>query len=68
MESERRDREMPFEVDEHLKSVLEFMQRSIPTCKLVGIAEKMPEMARLLWGHYSQEPVKPLLLASNSNQ
>jgi hypothetical protein len=47
---------MKITLDEHLQSVLEYMQQNIPTNKLVGVAEKLPDMARLLWSRYSQEP------------
>jgi hypothetical protein len=50
-------RDRVLQVDEHLQQVLEFMQESVPASKLVQIAEKLPEMARLLWSRYSQEPV-----------
>jgi hypothetical protein len=45
--------------DNDLKMVLEFMQDNIPAAKLTGIAETLPQMARLLWAHYPQEPVQP---------
>ena len=61
--SENRDRAgCQFEVDRDLQAVLEFMQSNIPTAKLVGIAERMPQMARLLWGDNQQEPVRPIAL------
>ena len=47
---------MKITLDEHLQSVLEYMQQNIPTGKLVGVAEALPDMARLLWSRYSQEP------------
>ena len=53
---------MELTLDEHVKAVLEFMQERIPTSKLVGVAEKMPEMARLLWDRYPQESVDALSL------
>ena len=49
-------------LNDHVKEVLEFMQSNIPTTKLVGVAEKLPEMARLLWGHFPQEPYMVLSL------
>ena len=48
---------MQLEVDDHLKSVMEFMQSNIPASKLIGVADNLPQMARLLWGRYPQEPV-----------
>lgn len=56
--SESRDREMQFEVDSDVQAVLEFMQLNIPAVKLVGVAESASQMARLLWGHNPQEPVR----------
>jgi hypothetical protein len=50
------------QIDEHLQRLLEFMQDTIPANKLVGIAEKVPIMARLLWGHNPQEPVSSVSL------
>jgi len=52
---EHRDRAQ-LEVDRDLQSVLEFMQAKIPTNKLLGVAESLPQMARLLWGEFPQEP------------
>ena len=54
--------EMRFEVDSDVQSVLEFMQSQIQACKLVGVAEALPQMARLLWNHNQQEPVHPCSL------
>jgi hypothetical protein len=52
-----RDRaEMDLVVDKDVKAVLEFMQTTIPTAKLIGVAESLPQLARLLWGHFPQEP------------
>lgn len=50
-------------LNEHVKAVLEFMQSNIPASKLIGAAEKLPEMARLLWGHFPQEPVIPMAIS-----
>jgi hypothetical protein len=62
-ESNHRDRaEMQLAADEHVKAVLEFMQDNVPIAKLIGIAESLPQMARLLWGHYPQEPCVSLRL------
>jgi hypothetical protein len=43
--------------DNDLKLVLEFMQDNIPVAKLTGVADALPQMARLLWSSYPQEPV-----------
>jgi hypothetical protein len=53
---------MQVAVDGDLQSVLEFMQSHISAHKLVGIAERLPEMAKLLWNKYPQEPVEPISL------
>lgn len=62
-ESNHRDRaEMQLVADEHVKAVLEFMQANTPASKLCGVADSLPQMARLLWGHYPQEPCIGLVL------
>jgi hypothetical protein len=53
-----------FMLDEHVKMVLEFMQGRIPASKLIGTAEKLPQIAKLLWDRYPQEPVNVASLAS----
>jgi len=53
---------MQFSADEHVQIVLEFLQSNIPANKLMGIAECLPQMARLLWGHFQQEPFIPIEL------
>jgi hypothetical protein len=61
--SEHRDRaEMQLVADEHVKAVLEFMQANIPTSKLCGVADSLPQLTRLLWGHFPQEPCCVLTL------
>lgn len=57
---------MQFAIDGDVKAVLEFMQNNISASKLVGIAEKLPDMARLLWSHFPQEPFKPIRLESEN--
>jgi predicted alpha/beta hydrolase family esterase len=42
--------------------VLEFMQENIPASRLIGVAESLPQMARLLWAITPQEPIQALLL------
>jgi hypothetical protein len=63
--SDHRDR-VEFVMDEHVKAVLEFMQENIPTAKLIGIADCLPQMGRLLWGKYRQEPFDSLRIESES--
>jgi post-segregation antitoxin (ccd killing protein) len=54
---ENRDRvESKLVLDSDLKAVLEFMQGNISAGKLIGIAEAIPQTARLLWAEYPQEP------------
>jgi len=61
--SSNRDRaELNFAIDGDVKAVLEFMQENIPTEKLLGIAEKLPELARLLWAGFPQEPCTAISL------
>jgi len=56
-----RDRaRMQLVVDEHMKAVLSFMQRNVPTAKLIGIANALPQIAKLLWDVYPQENVRAL--------
>jgi|SRR5579859_575562 len=43
-------------MDEHVRDVLEHMQCRIPAEKLIGVAKCLPELAKLLWGHFQQEP------------
>ena len=50
-------------MDEHVKSVLEYMQAHVPENKLIGVSERLPELARLLWSNFQQEPVSVLNLS-----
>ena len=53
-----RDRvEAAFNLDGDLERLLDYMQTNIPANKLVGIADALPQTARLLWGHFQQEPL-----------
>jgi len=49
-------------LDEDVKSVLEFMQPHVPASKLTAVAERLPEIAKLLWDRYPQEPLAALQL------
>jgi len=53
---------MQVEIDEHVNATLEFMEPHIPASKLCGVAESIPELARLLWSHIQQEPCVSLNL------
>ena len=55
---------MQIEVDSNAKAVLEFMQTTIPSNQLLGVAEVVPQLARLLWGKYPQEPCVAVALTS----
>ena len=43
-------------IDSDVQSVLEFMQERIVAAKLIGVADVIPKMARLLWEGFPQEP------------
>jgi len=60
-----KNNEMNIEADQDVKAVIGFMQHNIPTSKLVGIAERLPELAKLLWGHYPQEPFAVMQLRAD---
>lgn len=47
---------MEMKVDSDVQSVLEFMQQNIQASRLTGVADSLPQMARLLWSRYPQEP------------
>jgi hypothetical protein len=51
-------------LDDDLKSVVEFMQSSIAARKLMGVAESLRKMAKLLWDGYPQEPMRVAGLVS----
>ena len=48
--------------DEDVRMILETMQSSIAAEKLIGIADALPQAARLLWNDYPQEPVRAATL------
>jgi hypothetical protein len=45
-----------FAVDVDAQNVLEFMQRKIQASRLIGVADMLPQIARLLWSQHPQEP------------
>jgi hypothetical protein len=58
-----RDRaEMNLVVDKDVKAVLEFMWANTPPAKVIGVAEVIPQLARLLWSTDPQEPFSPIRL------
>jgi hypothetical protein len=54
---------MNLDVDRDVQATLEFMKSNVDATRLVGVAERLPEMARLLWGHFQQEPITALHLS-----
>lgn len=53
---------MKLSVDQDVQAVIEYMQSNIPAAKLIGVAEKLPELARLLWSDYSQDSFRAIEL------
>ena len=53
---------MAFECDQDVQAVLEFMQSNIEASKLEAVADCLPQLARLLWGHNPQEPIRAISL------
>ena len=49
-------------MDTEVQAVIEFMQRNIPTARLVSAAAGIHAIAPLLWGQYEPEDVRPLTL------
>jgi hypothetical protein len=50
------------EMDEHVRSVMDFMIQEIPAARLVGVAAGIAQCAPLVWAEHQQEPVQPLRL------
>jgi hypothetical protein len=48
--------------DKDVKMILETMQSNIAVEKLIGIADVLPQAARLLWNGCPQEPVRAATL------
>lgn len=49
-------------IDPDVQSVLAFMQQNIDSAKLVGVAQSIPGLAKLLWGGWQQGPVRTVAL------
>jgi hypothetical protein len=65
----RSDRaELQLIADADVQRVLEFMQTNIPAGKLIGVANSIPEIARLLWTHHPQEPVAAIRLVVDPSE
>jgi hypothetical protein len=56
---------MDFMVDRDLQAVVEFMQSTLPTNKLLSVSEALPQMARLLWSNNPQEPCIGAILSAS---
>lgn len=50
---------MQIELQPDIQEVAEFMQRNIPTSRLVAVAAGINGLAPLLWGHHQDEPAYP---------
>jgi hypothetical protein len=53
---------MEIQIDQDVKAVAEFMQRTMPAAKLVGVAEAIAALSPLLWGRHGTEDVSALRL------
>ena len=49
-------------IDGDATMVLEFMRENVQANKLIAVADKVNQVARLLWMHYPQEPCTPTTL------
>ena len=59
---------MKLTIDHDVRAVAEFMQRSIPTARLAGVAAGIHAMAPLLWGQYTAESVNPVDFSADDPQ
>lgn len=55
------------EVDDDVRTVAAFMMANMPAARLVAVAKAIGEMAPLLWGHYTPEPIQALRLRRSPN-
>jgi hypothetical protein len=46
---------MTLKLDEHMQMVAEFMQRNIPSNKLISVAQSLDLLAPALWGRFHPE-------------
>ena len=53
---------MTIEMNPDVQAVIEFMQATVEASRLVGVAESIPQIARLLWSDGLQEPCYPIAL------
>lgn len=53
-----RDRvEFKVSIDVDVQAVLGFIQDRVPLSRRIGVVERLPQLAMLLWGGFAQEPV-----------
>lgn len=53
---------MQVEIDPNVQAVADYMQQHVPATKLVGVANRLAEVAGLLWGHHEPEDVSAMRL------
>ena len=53
---------MEVKIDQDVLNAAVFLQRHVPTARLVSVAAGLNDLAPLLWGHYQQTEVKPVRL------
>jgi hypothetical protein len=59
---------MEVAVDADVKAVAEFMEKSVPAGKLMGVANRLSQISSLLWGHFEvHDDVKPLRLVRGAD-
>lgn len=53
---------MDIVMDNDVKAVMEFMQRTVPTARLAGVAKAICNLAPIFWGEHQKEGVPALFL------
>lgn len=53
---------MLVEIDHDVKAVAEFMEKTVPASKLMGVATRLAEIANLMWRDHDPEDVAPMRL------
>jgi hypothetical protein len=53
---------MQAKIDSDVMAVVEFMERTIPPAKLMGVAKGVTGMAGFLWDHYDPQDVERMRL------
>jgi hypothetical protein len=54
-------------IEPDVQKVIRFMAENLPVAKLIGVADAIPALARLAWGHCPQEPCVPVYLTPPAN-